>query len=207
MDTQIMETRDDTSRRITTLPVLETAQLTLRPWKLDDGPAIDAHFSNYEVAKMTGSKPYPYLPNSGFGVIASQHGKFLRGLCYEFALICKDTQEIAGGCGIFKRKPTSHYELGYWLGQKHWGKGLATEAGNAVLDWAKAALDADTFVAGHFADNPASGRVLTKLGFARVGKENETKPMFSLARGGRSPGLVYIWPASKAATTPLSALH
>ncbi len=202
-----METRDDTPSRISALPVLETEHLSLRPWKLDDGPAIDAHFNNYDVAKMTGSKPYPYLPNSGFGVIASQRGKFLRGLCYEFALISKDTNAVAGGCGVFKRKPTSNFELGYWLGAEYWGKGFATEAGLAVLDWAKTALDVDTFVAGHFADNPASGRVLTKLGFGRVGNEDDTVPMFSLARGNRSPGLVYIWPASKAATTPLSALH
>jgi len=63
------------------------------------------------------------------------------------------------------------------VGRPYWGQGFATEAGTAFVSEAK---NLGTLNAGHFVDNPASGRVLTKVGFAYTG---ETKAMFSLGRG------------------------
>ena len=56
-------------------------------------------------------------------------------------------------------------ELGYWIARSHWGQGYATEAARAVLGLAEA-LGHRRIFAGHFADNPASGRVLAKAGFS-----------------------------------------
>lgn len=202
-----METSKDQSSFVATLPVIVADRITLRQWTLKDAPEVDIHFSDEDVVKMTGSKPFPYLPNTAFGSIASRHGKYLRGLCYDFAIIENSSKAIIGGCGVFKRTSNAPFELGYWIGKTHWGKGFASEAGHLVMDWATKTLNLDFIVAGHFKDNPASGRILEKLGFGRVGDKNETVPMFSLARGEKFPGFVYIWPASKAAITPISALH
>jgi len=189
------------------LSVLNTERLLLRAWTLEDAPAVDKAFADEDVVKMTGSKPYPYLPNTAFGSIAARTGKYLRGEMFDFAITDKTTNELVGGVGVFKRQSKSPYELGYWLAKPHWGKGYATEAAKKLMEWATQTLNADMIVAGHFEDNPASGRILYKLGFEQVGGPKETIPMYSLARGGRFPGYVYIWPAEKAATTPLSALH
>lgn len=70
-------------------------------------------------------------------------------------------------------------ELGYWIARQHWGQGYATEAGRAVLEIART-LGHCRVVAGHFLDNPASGRVLEKLGFAATG---EVRKRHSCARG------------------------
>ncbi|MEO0464687.1 MAG: GNAT family N-acetyltransferase [Pseudomonadota bacterium] len=60
-------------------------------------------------------------------------------------------------------------ELGYWIARDHWGRGYATEAGRAVLEIART-LGHTQIIASHFLDNPASGRVLEKLGFAPTGR-------------------------------------
>jgi RimJ/RimL family protein N-acetyltransferase len=85
---------------------------------------------------------------------------------------------IVGGIG-FKHEGDD-VEMGYWIARGHWGQGYATEAGRAVLEIARA-LGRPRVLAGHFTDNPASARVLRKLGFRETG---EVRPTFCRARGG-----------------------
>ncbi len=89
------------------------------------------------------------------------------------------------------------WEIGYWYGMPYWGLGYASEAARALMDWARDQLGAKVFVAGHFADNPASGNVLRKLGFVRTGSQD----LFGLARQGTSPAERYVWPEG---ATPVS---
>src|SRR3546814_6851772 len=74
---------------------------------------------------------------------------------------------LVGCIGIDRNGPD--IELGYWIARQHWGRGYATEAGRAVLD-ISAMLGHQRLVASHFLDNPASGRVLQKLGFVATGR-------------------------------------
>ena len=85
---------------------------------------------------------------------------------------------IIGGIGF--RREGDGLELGYWVARDHWGRGYATEAGRAALEVARA-LGHRRIDAGHYLDNPASGRVLRKLGFRDTG---EVRPTFCRARGG-----------------------
>lgn len=77
------------------------------------------------------------------------------------------------------RRDDGTRELGYWLAPDRWNRGYATEAGRAVIDMARHALGLDRIVARHHLDNPASGRVLAKLGFREAGRGR----VHSLARG------------------------
>jgi len=61
-------------------------------------------------------------------------------------------------------------ELGFWYGQASWGYGYATEVGNAVIEHAFNDLNLTKIIAGHFVANPASGKVLKKLGFLQIGR-------------------------------------
>ena len=70
-------------------------------------------------------------------------------------------------------------EIGYWLAPPFWGQGLATEAGHALVSWLEESCGAKQFTSGYFADNPASGRVLEKLGF----RKSHNAPLFCLGRG------------------------
>ena len=80
--------------------------------------------------------------------------------------------------------------MGYWLGRPYWGQGLATEAASAALVWAGEGWRRRYLMAGHFADNPASGQVLCKTGFLYTG---EVVPRHSLARGEAAPTRMMVW--------------
>ena len=73
--------------------------------------------------------------------------------------------------------------MGYWIGRPYWGRGYATEACTALVDIARA-LGLGSLEGSHFVDNPASARVLEKLGFVPLGI---IAPRMSCARGTEVP--------------------
>ncbi len=75
-------------------------------------------------------------------------------------------------------------ELGYWVDRPYWGLGYATEAGRAVVEMAFEGLRLESLDAGHYLDNPASARVLAKLGFRPTGRIAD---LHSEARGRAAP--------------------
>ena len=81
-------------------------------------------------------------------------------------------------------------ELGYWLGRPYWGKGLATEAVRGAMTWAQGDWGRRLILAGHFADNEASGRVLSKCGFLYTG---EVQRRFSRARSADAATRMMVW--------------
>jgi RimJ/RimL family protein N-acetyltransferase len=81
-------------------------------------------------------------------------------------------------------------EIGYWLGRPFWGRGYMTEAVDAALLWAGDGWGRRYLLAGHFADNPASGQVLVKAGFLYTG---DVVPRFSMARGEEAPTRMMVW--------------
>lgn len=76
--------------------------------------------------------------------------------------------ELIGLAGGGENDDTGVIDFGYWISPDHWGKGYATEAASAVLSWFVKAQFRQQFTASYFRDNPASGRVLEKLGFGFV---------------------------------------
>ena len=79
---------------------------------------------------------------------------------------------LIGACGLGKHNGEA--ELGYWIARPYWGLGFASEAGCAVMKIAQA-VGHRKLVSGHFIDNPASGRVLQKLGFRSTGKSEHRR--------------------------------
>lgn len=80
---------------------------------------------------------------------------------------------------LFRSTPDAALEIGYWIGKPYWGQGLSTEAARAIIKEARETLGVEALLAGAFADNPASLRVLQKLGFKPTGIE---EMYFSMAR-------------------------
>lgn len=165
-------------------PRIETERLLLRPPEMRDAPEIARYAGDYDIAKMTKLIPHPYpvpaaemwvlMRRAGWGKSASRH-------------LIVQTREADGGrmcgmAGIFRRSPESEWEIGYWIAKHYWGRGLATEAGQALIDYARHELAASVVTAGHYDDNPASGRVLEKLGFRYTGEACEQFCLGRLAR-------------------------
>jgi [ribosomal protein S5]-alanine N-acetyltransferase len=86
---------------------------------------------------------------------------------------------LIGVTGAHRASTDLPFEIGYWLAPEAWGQGFVTEASAALIRWLETRKGARALVSGHFADNPASGRVLAKLGFLPSGRDK----MFCAGRG------------------------
>jgi RimJ/RimL family protein N-acetyltransferase len=158
---------------------LETPRLVLRQLTLNDAAALSKYGSNFDIARMTGSFPHPFpLISAEFKIM---HLKSMRerDLAYPYAITEKGHDAMIGIMDLFRGKPGATLEIGYWIAEPVWGKGYACEAGNAIIAEAERAFGSQTFKAGAFADNPASHRVLEKMGFTRTG---QSENYFSMAR-------------------------
>jgi ribosomal-protein-alanine N-acetyltransferase len=183
---------------------LDTARLRLRPYEATDARRLSYLAGDYDVAKMCGRIPHPYPVLIAEGWIALQAAARRRGEDYPFAVVLP-RDGLIGSCGVSRKAGSANephadeWELGYWIGRPYWGLGYASEAAAAVMDWARDQLGARVFTAGHFDDNPASGAVLRKLGFARSGEAE----LFGLARARTSPAQRYVWPEGAVPANPV----
>ena len=142
------------------LPIIDTQRLILRPLRAGDEPEFLSLAGDWEVARMTSDIPHPLLP---------AHAKaWLKPNGSDVRFAIELGGRMIGSVGYFRRR-SGAAELGFWLGRQHWGLGLATEAAAAVVRHGIGLDGHTTFSSAHFTDNPASGRVLSKLGFEPVG--------------------------------------
>jgi RimJ/RimL family protein N-acetyltransferase len=156
---------------------IRTERLFLRPAFPEDWREIHRGLSDSCVARMLASAPLPYTEENAREFCA---GQAARGpLSFVVTLPGQPGAPVIGTLGIGPRGDEPH-ELGYWFARDHWGQGYATEAARGALRTARA-LGVESVAAGHFLENPASGRVLRKCGFAETG---EIRPVRSAARGG-----------------------
>ncbi len=90
-----------------------------------------------------------------------------------FAVVLKESDDLVGAIGLTVSSDHARAELGYWIGVPYWGRGYATEAAREVLRYGFEQLWLHRIYAAHFATNPASGRVLEKVGMSYEGTRRE----------------------------------
>lgn len=178
---------------------LKTDRLVLRVPHPDDADRVTELIRDTRVLRNLGRAPCPYARQHAVDWIAGAREGHMRG--DELPLVITTLSEgVIGAAGVSKLE--AYWEIGYWVGVPYWGQGYVTEAARAVLQWAQTSLEGDGFLSGHFTDNPASGRVLEKLGFRRVG----TMQLPSKARVGLHPCARYVLGAPDEAALRL-AVH
>jgi RimJ/RimL family protein N-acetyltransferase len=141
---------------------IATERLVLRPLAKRDHARLVALANNWRVAKNLSTMPYPYTEAAASDWLDKQEGLWAGAKTVALAITIGD--ELIGGIGVGVRDH-AEWELGYWLGEPYWNRGYGSEAAVALRDYAFCGLKLDQVVAGHYADNHASGRILTKLGF------------------------------------------
>jgi len=150
---------------------LTLAHCTLRPYRPDDEPSLVRYANNRSIWRnMRDRFPYPYtaadarewttrvstqVPVANFAIVVN--GEVVGGIGLE------------PGTDVFRRSA----EIGYWLGEPFWGRGLATDAVRAVTDYAFRTFDICRLEAGVFDWNPASARVLEKAGYTLEGRARQ----------------------------------
>jgi RimJ/RimL family protein N-acetyltransferase len=160
-----------------------TPRLLLRPGFPEDAPALAATIADKAILRNLATVPWPYRMRDAEAFLASPRDPVLPSL-----LIFERTDgppQLIGACGL-GRRPSGAVEMGYWIARPRWGRGFATEACSALIAIART-LGLSSLEGSHFLDNPASARVLEKLGFKSIGI---IAPRMSCARGQEVPAVL-----------------
>ena len=161
-----------------------TDRLLLRPGWAEDAPALARAIADEQIVRNLATAPWPYALKDAEAFLASPRDPVMPSF-----LITERTNgapRIVGACGL-GRRPSGAVEMGYWIARPYWGNGFATEASRALIDITRT-LKLPRLEASHFIDNPASGRVLEKLGFVPTGL---SASRYSCARGSEAVSKLY----------------
>ena len=150
-------------------PILETARLILRPFTPADAPDVQRLAGAPEVADTTLNLPHPYGDGVAAEWIGGHPARFAAGEGVNYAMTLRDGGTLIGSISLIATRRHRRAELGYWLGVPYWGQGYTTEAAGALAAQGFSLLDLHKITAAHFARNPASGRVMEKIGMTREG--------------------------------------
>jgi [ribosomal protein S5]-alanine N-acetyltransferase len=148
---------------------LQTERLTLRVYGLSDIPALTPLIGAREVAATTLRIPHPYTESDARDFIASAEEDPSIDGGLRLAIVLRERDTLCGGVGLLIEPDHRRAELGYWVGVPYWGKGYATEAGRALVKYGFGTVGLHRIFASHFANNPASARVLRKIGMRHEG--------------------------------------
>lgn len=186
---------------MTERPTIETPRLLLRPFAPSDAPEVRRLAGEREIALNTSSVPHPYEDGMAEAWIAQHQEFFEKAEHVICAIVERESKTLAGAAGLLLNAEHRHAELGYWIGKPFWGRGYATEAAKALLDYAfeRYALPSgeplERVFARHFGRNPQSGRVLEKIGMNYEGTQKRhflkwgefvDLALYGVARGDRA---------------------
>lgn len=162
-----------------------TDRLLLRPGWMEDAPALAKAIGEVSIVRNLARAPWPYGEADAGAFLARTGDSHLP----DFLIFSRTrgAPRLIGGCGIAQTDSDSGLELGYWIARPYWGLGFATEAARAVMQIARA-TGLRGITARHFLDNPASGKVLQKVGFRRTGV---VRSLACPARGETAPAALY----------------
>jgi len=169
---------------------LATERLTLRPYRADDAAELHRLINDWEVCRALATVPFPYPRVLADEWIASTHAMLAAGTAYHLAVTGHEGERemLVGGVSLRLDRAARSARLGYWVGRRFWGHGVAGEAAGRLARWALANLDLDEIAATVATDNAASVAVLRRIGFRHVGEDMQS----FLARGGEHKVLRFV---------------
>ncbi len=139
----------------------------LRPWRIEDAESLASYANNSKIAEnLRDVFPYPYTLSDAKGYI-----EFCLGLKEQLCFAVEVGGEAAGSIGVFIKDDVyrKSAELGYWLGEQYWGRGIMSKAVLQICELAFSNYDIVRIFAEPFARNIGSRRVLEKAGFELEG--------------------------------------
>lgn len=153
-------------------PSLSTARLLLKPLTLADSAKVHEFAGSAEVAATTSSIPHPYPDGTAAAWIANQPRMFESGTGAVFGIFLK-ADVFIGSIGLGIDGESRNAELGYWIGAPFWNQGYATEAAHMIVAFGFAYFGLHKIHSLCMTCNPASARVLEKIGMLREGLRRE----------------------------------
>src|SRR5262249_50427517 len=124
----------------------------MRPWAESDIPALLPLIGAREVAATTLRIPHPYTHDDAIAFLRYCREVNEEGSGVRLAVLLRQDSMLCGGVGLVSASEHLHAELGYWIGVPFWGRGYATEAARAVVDYGFRDLKLHRIFASHFAN-------------------------------------------------------
>lgn len=153
-----------------TQPTFTTDRLLLRPFTLDDAPGVQRLAGDEAVASTTLNMPHPYEDGMAEEWIGSHQAHYEAGESISFAIVRAADTVLVGAISLVNMSARhQRAEIGYWIGVPYWNQGYCTEAARKILQYAFEDLNLHRIIALHFSRNPASGKVMQKLGMKHEG--------------------------------------
>jgi RimJ/RimL family protein N-acetyltransferase len=150
-------------------PTLTTERLILRPFELSDAKEVQRLAGAKEIASTTLNIPHPYEDGVAEAWISTHQATFEGGKGVIYAICLRADGRLVGAISLMGMIKGHRAGLGYWIGKPYWNQGYCTEAGRAVLKYGFEVLGLNRIHSSHVARNPASGRVMQKLGMQHEG--------------------------------------
>lgn len=146
---------------------IRLARCTLRPWRSGDEESLVRHADNRKIWRnLRDAFPHPYRPEDARAWIEMNAGVApVRHFAIEVDGAAVGSVGVTALQDVYRRSG----EIGYWLGEAFWGRGIMTEAVQACTAYAFATFDGARLHAHVYAWNQASMRVLEKAGYQREG--------------------------------------
>lgn len=151
-------------------PKLETKRLFLTELKREDIPQIVRHASNKNISHFTQNIPFPYAEKDAANWVNLATEGFNKGTNLIFGIRLKPTNQFIGGIGLTIVPKSNRAEIGYWIAEPFWNKGYTTEATASILAYGFNHLNLNKITSSHFANNQASGKVMSKNGMLKEGE-------------------------------------
>ena len=136
---------------------------------LADAPDIQRLAGDRDIAATTLRIPHPYEDGMAEEWISSRQAVFDAGEGVDFAIVGRSDNSFIGSIGLMLSQPHDSAEMGYWIGKPYWNQGYGAEAAGAVLQYGFEQLGLNRVYAAHYSRNPASGRIMQKIGMTYEG--------------------------------------
>lgn len=150
-------------------PTLTTERLVLRAFIPQDAADVRRLAGAREVAATTLNIPHPYPEGAAEEWIRTHQSAFEAGTGVNLAMTIREAGDLVGAIGLNLAAESNQAELGYWVGVPYWNRGYCSEAAAAVLAYGFGDLGVRRIHAHHLGSNPASGRVMIKIGMTYEG--------------------------------------
>lgn len=144
-----------------TLPILESKRLLLRQIKKSDQTILISKLNNKSISENILNIPHPFTVEDAIKRMNFVWDGFKNKDRFVFAITIKgEGESICGEIGLHLDKGNHKAEIGYWVSETHWSKGIATEATKLIIQFGFEELNLNKIFATHFLKNQAYGKVL-----------------------------------------------
>ncbi|MFD0713426.1 GNAT family N-acetyltransferase [Paenibacillus sp. GCM10027626] len=148
---------------------LYSKRLMLRLLEAGDAAEIEQIAGDKEIAETTLAIPHPYPAGASSAFIRRRQAAAAQGDGYSWTIRLKESGRLLGIIGLRIDKQHHHAELGYWIGKRYWGQGYCTEAAERVAAFVFEQLKLNKMFAAAMIKNPASSKVMEKIGMRHEG--------------------------------------